>query len=107
MIEDNLAEGFLNENQENGIQKGGEEGNENVTESLQSEGEQGEEQIIFENKGELRVTPTEEPGVVQEPIVEEEPVSEEVPVVVPVPEKILDWAAIDAAKEKAQALRKR
>ena len=31
------------EKQENGIQKGGEEGNENVTESLQSEGEQGGE----------------------------------------------------------------
>ena len=95
------------EKQENGIQKGGEEGNENVTESLQSEGEQGGEQIILENEGELQVVPIEEPVEIQEPVVEEKPVVEEAPVVVPVQEKTWDWAAIDAKKAKEQALRKR
>jgi hypothetical protein len=93
------------EKQENGTQKGNEEGNENVTEIFKTE--QNDEQIITENEGEIIVSPIEEPVEIQEPLVEEKPVVEEAPVVAPVTEKTWDWAAIDAAKEKAQALRKR
>lgn len=93
------------ENQENGFQKGNEERHENVTEVFKTE--QDDEQITIENEGEIEATPIEEPLEIQEPIVEEKPVVEEAPIATPVPEKTWDWAAIDAAKQKAQALRKR